>query len=151
MTNWGLYEIVTRELYTRLHKKASRFPVKNQQLFIKNSKKKNAQQDSALSGVFWKRQRKGRNLLCSFFYITKELRKHKRKKLPISVSLRGGRKRSARRGTKGNTFRCNLPVPSIAICSSIERLYREIAPQAFPPVPRCVAPHNDKVSERFFR
>ena len=43
------------------------------------------------------------------------------------LSLRGGRKRSARRGTGGNTFRCNLLVPPIEMYSSIETLYREIA------------------------
>ena len=47
-------------------------------------------------------------------------------KLPF-LSLRGGHKQSARRGTEGNTFRCNLLVPFIGMHSIVETLYREIA------------------------
>ena len=62
-------------------------------------------------------------------------------------------KRSARRGTEGNTFRCNLLVPSIEMHSSIDALYREIAPQghflASLRAPRPFGPRNDSTIESF--
>ena len=69
------------------------------------------------------------------------------------LSLRGGQKRSARRGTEGNTFRCNLLVPFIGVHSSMETLYREIAPQEYffasLRAPRPFGPRNDSTIESF--
>ena len=61
------------------------------------------------------------------------------------LSLRGGHKRSARRG--------NLLVQFIEMHSSMEMLYREIAPQAYffasLRAPRPFGPHNDSTLESF--